>query len=116
MSARCGESGEHGGQHARTARRRRGDDDAHGGVDFLHGQRAREDVAERRAGQRTRGTGAQLRRVAADESGRGAQVARHALRDGLAHDAERAPERVADVVDGAALIRALRLQRDRARA
>ena len=68
--ARGGESGEHRWKHAGPACRRRGDDDAHRGVHFLHGERAGQHIAKRRAGQRTGRAAHELRGVAADESRR----------------------------------------------
>ena len=102
--ARLGQAREDSRKHAGAARGWRGDDDAHGRVDLLHGKRAREDVAKWRAREGTVGAGAQLCRIAADQAGGGVEVANQALCYGTAHDVQRALQRVANVVDGAALI------------
>ena len=101
------------GKHAGAAGRRRGDDDAHRRVHFLHGQRAHQHVAKERAGERARWTVLQLRRVAADESRRGKQIAGFALSDRVAHDVQRAAELRPNVGDRAAGVFGLGAERDR---
>src|ERR1043165_6536955 len=47
---RVGKAGEDGREHAGATSSWRCDDDTHLGIHFLHGERAREDIAERRPG------------------------------------------------------------------
>ncbi len=110
-ASRVRQPGQHSGEYTSPARRRSRDDHAHRGVHFLHGKRAREDVAEGRAGERARGAGAQLRGVAAHEAGRRVQITDQPLRHRAAHDHQRALQCVTDLLLGTSLIPGLRGER-----
>ena len=88
--ARCGETGEHGGEHARAAGRRRGDDHAHRRVHLLHGERA---ARMSRNGVPASGPAGPVRSFAASpptSPDAEYEVAGHSLLDRAAHDVERA--------------------------
>ena len=71
-------------QHAGPAGRRRGHDDAHRRVDFLHRERGRQGVGKDRVGERATRVGEAMG-IAADESTDGMEVAHQAAFDGVLH-------------------------------
>lgn len=79
-----GEAEEHTGQNAGTSGGRSGHDHSHGRVDFLHGERSRENFGEHGAGKRADWF-AHLRGVATDQAAHAAEVPGEASRDRAAH-------------------------------
>jgi hypothetical protein len=77
----------------------------------LDRERPSEDVSERRAGKWTRRTVDELRRIAADQTGLGAEVACEAAFYRALHNVERAFQDVANFTDGSTLIFGLGLER-----
>ncbi len=113
QTLRVRDAREHGGQHAGSARGRRGDNDTHRGVHLLHREGAHQHVAKERAGERPWRPALEFCRITANEARRRKQIAGFTFSNGVAHDVQRASELCPNISDRAAGVLGLGTQRDR---